>query len=83
MNVALVGAGHMGAAIAERVLQAGFPLTVYNRTPGKTEALAALGAEVAEDTAGLLPEGGVCLTAISDDAALEMVTCGPAPSSST
>lgn len=78
MNVALVGAGHMGAAIAERVLQAGFPLTVYNRTPGKTEALAALGAEVAEDTAGLLPEGGVCLTVISDDAALEMVTCGPA-----
>ncbi len=35
----------MGAAIAERVLQAGFPLTVYNRTPGKTEALAALGAD--------------------------------------
>ena len=61
----------------ERVLQAGFPLTVYNRTQ-VTETLSALGAEVAEDTAGLLPEGGVCLTVISDDAALEMVTCGPA-----
>lgn len=77
MNVALVGAGHMGAAIAERILQAGFPLTVYNRTAGKAEPLAALGAAVARGTGSLLSDGGTCLTMVSNDAALETVTYGP------
>ncbi len=77
MNVALVGAGHMGAAIAERILQAGFALTVYNRTAAKTDSLAALGATVAQGTANLLSDGGVCLTMVSNDAALEAVAYGP------
>ncbi len=77
MNVALVGAGQMGTAIAERILQAGFPLTVYNRTAEKTDPLAALGATVAPSTDGLLADGGACLTMVSNDAALETVTYGP------
>ena len=77
MNVALVGAGHMGTAIAERILQAGFALTVYNRTAAKTDPLAALGAIVAPSIASLLSEGGACLTMVSNDAALEAVTSGP------
>ncbi|MDX6512277.1 MAG: binding domain of 6-phosphogluconate dehydrogenase, partial [Gaiellaceae bacterium] len=34
-RVAVAGLGRMGLAIAERVLDAGFPLAVYNRTPAK------------------------------------------------
>lgn len=68
----------MGAPIAERLLAAGHALTVYNRTPGKAEALAVQGAAVAAAPADLLARGGACLTMLADDAALEAVVLGPA-----
>jgi len=34
----LIGLGNMGTAIAERVLDAGYRLVVYNRTPDKAVA---------------------------------------------
>jgi 3-hydroxyisobutyrate dehydrogenase len=43
-TVALLGAGAMGAAIAERLLEQGFAVDVWNRTPGPAERLAELGA---------------------------------------
>ncbi|MDQ6879184.1 MAG: NAD(P)-dependent oxidoreductase [Candidatus Dormibacteraeota bacterium] len=43
-TVALLGAGTMGAAIAERLLDQGFAVDVWNRTPGPAARLAALGA---------------------------------------
>ncbi len=39
MNVGFIGTGLMGLPMAQRVLDTGFPLTVYNRTPEKLEAL--------------------------------------------
>ena len=36
--VALVGLGNMGQAVAERLLDAGYPLAVYNRTPDRADA---------------------------------------------
>ena len=35
----LIGLGNMGTAMAERVLDAGYGLIVYNRTAEKAEAL--------------------------------------------
>ena len=69
----LIGLGHMGTAIAERVLEAGFPLLVYNRTPAKAEAVAARGASVAGSAAALAARVDVVLTSLSDDEALESV----------
>ncbi|MDQ3702949.1 MAG: NAD(P)-binding domain-containing protein, partial [Chloroflexota bacterium] len=51
--VGYVGLGLMGKPMARNVLKAGFPLTVYNRTPAKTEDLAAEGASVAPSLAEL------------------------------
>jgi 3-hydroxyisobutyrate dehydrogenase-like beta-hydroxyacid dehydrogenase len=76
MKVSFVGLGSLGTAIAERVLAAGHELTVYNRTAAKAEALAAAGARVAPDVHGLLQAAPVCITVVSDDAALEAVAVG-------
>jgi 3-hydroxyisobutyrate dehydrogenase-like beta-hydroxyacid dehydrogenase len=71
--VGLIGVGNMGTAIAERLLEAGFPLVVYSRTPVKAEPLAARGAGVAGDPADLAAHVDVVLTSLPDDAALESV----------
>ena len=63
----------MGTAFAERLLDAGYPLVVSNRTPGRAEALAALGAGVAPTPAKLAERVDVILTSLADDAAFESV----------
>ncbi|MEE1544653.1 MAG: NAD(P)-binding domain-containing protein, partial [Alphaproteobacteria bacterium] len=42
--IAFLGLGKMGEPMARRLLEAGLPLTVYNRTAEKTAALVAAGA---------------------------------------
>jgi 3-hydroxyisobutyrate dehydrogenase-like beta-hydroxyacid dehydrogenase len=69
----LVGLGNMGTAIAERLLDAGYPLVVNNRTPEKAEALAALGADVATTPEELVEQVDVVLTSLANDAAFENV----------
>ena len=43
-RVGFVGLGTMGSAMAGNLARAGFPLTVWNRTPGRAEPLRELGA---------------------------------------
>jgi 3-hydroxyisobutyrate dehydrogenase-like beta-hydroxyacid dehydrogenase len=46
-RIAFLGIGLMGKPMATRLLQAGFPLTAWNRTPAKAAVLEQLGATVA------------------------------------
>jgi 3-hydroxyisobutyrate dehydrogenase-like beta-hydroxyacid dehydrogenase len=71
--VGLIGLGHMGTAMAERVLDAGYELVVYNRTPERARALAERGAAVAETAAELAEQVDVVLTSLANDEALEAV----------
>jgi len=57
----------MGTAFAERLLDAGYPLVVSNRTPAKAEALAARGASVVSSPARLAEQADVILTSLADD----------------
>jgi 3-hydroxyisobutyrate dehydrogenase-like beta-hydroxyacid dehydrogenase len=50
-SVTVVGLGPMGRATARILLAAGLDVTVWNRTPGKTEALVELGATPAATAA--------------------------------
>jgi 3-hydroxyisobutyrate dehydrogenase-like beta-hydroxyacid dehydrogenase len=72
-TVGLIGLGNMGAAIADRVLEGGFPLVVYNRTRAKTRAVADRGARVADTPEDLARQVDVVITSLADDDALEDV----------
>src|SRR6185437_9843062 len=67
MKVALLGLGTMGHGMAQNLLKAGFPLTVYNRTRAKAETLAAQGAAVARTPADAAATADVVLAMLSDD----------------
>lgn len=73
LAVGLIGLGNMGTAIAERLLDAGFPLVVYNRTQEKAEALGARGAVVATTPENLVEQVDVVLTSLANDEAFEAV----------
>jgi 3-hydroxyisobutyrate dehydrogenase-like beta-hydroxyacid dehydrogenase len=46
-HIAFLGLGAMGSRMATRLLQAGHQVTVWNRSPAASEALAKLGAQIA------------------------------------
>ncbi len=74
--IGLIGLGNMGEPIGQRILQAGYPLRVWNRTAAKAEALVQAGATLAQSPAEAVEPGGIVLTMVSDDAALDRVTHG-------
>jgi 3-hydroxyisobutyrate dehydrogenase len=53
LRVGWIGAGRMGFALAQRLLDTGVPVAVYNRTRGKAEPLAELGASLVDSPADL------------------------------
>lgn len=71
-KVGFIGLGNMGAAMATRLLEAGFDVTVYNRSPGKAGVLAARGATVAA-TAAQACSGDVVVTMLANDEAVAAV----------
>ena len=66
LRVGFIGMGIMGAPMARNVLKAGFPLTVYNRTAGKTEPLRAAGADVAGSPAEVAQASEIVISCVSD-----------------
>lgn len=82
MQVALLGTGLLGRAVAERLQATGHDLTVYNRSPEKTQALRERGIRIAADPIEAMAAAGVMLLFLSDAAAIRAVLCnsvnGPA-----
>jgi 3-hydroxyisobutyrate dehydrogenase-like beta-hydroxyacid dehydrogenase len=76
VTVAVVGLGKMGVAIAERILDGGFPLVVANRTRKRAEPLAARGAAVLDSPSEALQKADVCVSSLADDAAVDAVLLG-------
>jgi 3-hydroxyisobutyrate dehydrogenase len=64
VRVAFLGLGAMGLPMAEHILAAGFPLTVWNRTAGKADSLLAAGATVAKYPREAVTEAHVVLTCL-------------------
>jgi len=75
-RIGFAGLGRMGQAMAGRLLAAGFPLAVYNRTRPKAEELLARGAAWAETPAALTGRSDIILTILTDDRAVEHVYGG-------
>jgi 3-hydroxyisobutyrate dehydrogenase-like beta-hydroxyacid dehydrogenase len=75
-TVSFIGLGGMGLPMAANLLKAGFGLRVYNRTPDKAKSLVERGATLARSPAEAVAPGGIVVTMVADDAALEGVTLG-------
>jgi 3-hydroxyisobutyrate dehydrogenase len=72
-RIGLAGVGRMGSAIGDRILAAGFPLAVYNRTAAKVGPLVDAGAIRAESLRELTSASDIVLTVLTDDAAVDNV----------
>ncbi len=64
LSVAFIGTGIMGAPIAGHILDAGYPLTVYNRTSEKAQGLIERGAVWAESPAEAVRGADVVFTMV-------------------
>ncbi len=76
-RIGFIGLGTMGKPMAQNLLKAGYPLTVYNRTPDKADSLVAAGAASASTPAEAARQSNVVFTNVSNDAALLDVLLGP------
>jgi 3-hydroxyisobutyrate dehydrogenase len=76
-RVTFLGLGTMGAAMAANVAKAGFPLTVWNRTPGRASSLVEQGATEASSPADAATNADLIVICVSDTPDVEEVLFGP------
>jgi len=75
--VAFLGLGKMGLAMAANLQRAGYPLSVWNRSPEKAGPLLAAGAKFAESPAAAARSADIVISSLADDASLRTVVSGP------
>jgi len=75
-NVGFIGLGLMGKPMAQNLLRAGFPLTVWNRTKSKADDLVRAGAKLAANPREAAAQSDLLITIVSDPPALEEVLFG-------
>ena len=75
-KIGFLGLGIMGTGMCKRLLGAGFELTVYNRTPGKSTELLGLGALEAGTPAEAVSDSDVSITMLGDPASVKEVILG-------
>jgi 3-hydroxyisobutyrate dehydrogenase-like beta-hydroxyacid dehydrogenase len=72
-TIGFIGLGHMGRPMAANLLAAGFALRVYNRTRDKARELEQKGATVVDHPKDAAVPGGIVVSMVADDRALEAV----------
>jgi len=76
MHIGIAGIGKMGAAIAQRLIEVGHKVTVWNRSADKLKAVAQAGAAVAATPAELASNADAVITILTDAAAIDAVYHG-------
>jgi 3-hydroxyisobutyrate dehydrogenase len=76
MRIGVAGIGKMGAAIAQRLMEIGHAVTVWNRSPDKLNPLTAAGAMVAASPMQLAQSTEVAISILTDAAAIDAVYKG-------
>jgi 3-hydroxyisobutyrate dehydrogenase-like beta-hydroxyacid dehydrogenase len=77
-DVAFLGLGVMGGAMARRLVQAGHRVTVYNRTAARCAPLVAAGARAAATPRQAAEGNAVVISVVTDSPDVEEVLLGPA-----
>ena len=78
-NITYLGTGLLGSAFAEAAARRGDTVTVWNRTPGKAEALKAFGVMVAATPADAVRQASRVHLILKDDAVVEEVLAAARP----
>lgn len=80
VTVAFLGLGHMGAAMAGRLVDAGEQLAVWNRTPAKAVPLVARGARETATPQAAIADADVVFSSLMDDGSVTALfdPAGPA-----
>ena len=76
MKIGLAGTGRMGAAMALRLLDLKYDLSVWNRSIEKTVSLESAGAKVATSPAQLAERSDIVISILADAAALQSTYTG-------
>ena len=75
--VAFAGIGLMGLPMSQRLLAAGYPLAVWNRSPAKCAPLQALGAQVVAVPAELCAQADIIMLCLANTEVVREVVFGP------
>ncbi len=75
-RIGFVGLGIMGRGMAHNLLDAGFPLTVFNRTAARADDLVTAGATRADSPAAVAAASDVVVVCVSDTPDVEAVVTG-------
>ena len=76
-RLGFAGLGTMGSYMAANLARAGYPLTVWNRTPGRAQELLELGAREASSPADLARSSDIIFLCVTDSPQVENVLFGP------
>jgi 3-hydroxyisobutyrate dehydrogenase len=76
-RVGFIGLGNMGSGMAARLAEAGYEVSVYNRTRAKSEALEPLGARVADTPGEAASTADVVMLSLADQHAVTSLLFGP------
>lgn len=77
-RIGFIGLGIMGKAMAANIARAGYPLTVYNRTPGQAADLQPLAVKEAATPGALAAEAEVIILMLTGPEAIDQVLWGEA-----
>lgn len=72
-KIGFIGLGHMGLGMASRLVECGHSLVAYNRTQDKSRVLADKGVRIVDQAEGTITQGGIVISMLSDDSAVESV----------
>lgn len=75
-RIGFIGIGLMGKHMARHLLEAGHPLTIWNRSREKANDLLDAGAKWADSPKMVATASDVVITMVTDSAASEAVSCG-------
>jgi 3-hydroxyisobutyrate dehydrogenase-like beta-hydroxyacid dehydrogenase len=76
-RIALLGTGIMGTHMARRLAQAGFPVTVWNRSADKADKLTQFGVKIAASPSSACAEADVVIVMLSNGPVVEEVLFSP------
>jgi len=76
MKIGFIGTGVMGSSMVKHLLNAGYPVTVYNRTKEKAQAVIDAGAKWADTPKEVASQSDVVLTIVGYPTDVEEVFFG-------